>query len=91
MPHDSRNDTPEEYAAYTGRMSYPVGVAKAAIDAQESVACEAADADYVNAFMHALADPDMRIVSEKTNEWTNWGAKAKAAILAALKRAKEKA
>jgi hypothetical protein len=28
MPHDSRYDTPEQYAAYTGKMSYPAGQAK---------------------------------------------------------------
>lgn len=46
---------------------------------------QAADADYVRMFIRALEDPDMRLITEKPHDWTNHGAKGKAAILAALK------
>lgn len=89
MSHDSRNDTPAEYAAYTGRMSYPAGAAKAAIETQEVAAHQAEDADYVDQFMRQLEDPLTRLVTEKPGEWRGYDVKAKAAILAVLKRAKE--
>lgn len=81
--------SPAEYAAFTGSMSYPVGVAKAAIEAQEHAASQAADEDYVRNFMRSLEDPNTRLITEKPGEWTSHGIKGKAAILAALKRSKE--
>jgi len=91
MPDESFKKTaamsPSEYAAFTGAMSHPVGADKLAAEAQQQAAAEASDADCVRRFLLALADPEIRLVTEKPNDWTNWGAKSKAAILAALRRA----
>lgn len=88
---DTSKMPPAEYAAFTGRMSYPSGAAKAAIETQEVAAHQAEDADYVDQFMRQLEDPRTRLVTEKPGEWRGFDVKAKAAILAVLKRTKEKA
>lgn len=94
MPETSKMSA-EEYAAHTGKMSFPAGVLKREQEALERAdeveaaeigrqACQAQAADYVNRFIRALEDPDMRLVTEKPNAWTNWEAEARAAILAEL-------
>lgn len=70
--------SPAEYAAFTGKMSFPAGEAKAQT-------CQAADADYVDRFVRQLEDPEIRLVTEKPHDWTNWGAAGKAAILAVVR------
>ena len=54
-------------------------------DAKPVLAHSASDADYINAMIRDLEDPDKRLVTEKLHDWRNYGVKGKAAILAALK------
>ncbi len=84
MP-DTSKMTPEEYAAYTGGMSFPAG--KAALEAQavESKLHAAKADDYVQRFVRHLEDPAIRLVTEKPHDWTCWGDEGKAAILAAVR------
>lgn len=80
---DTSKMTPAEYAAYTGKMSFPTGAAKA--DAVEAQACQAADLDYVRGFVRDLEDQDKRLVTEKPGDWKTYGAAGKAAILAVVR------
>lgn len=88
MP-DTSKMTPAEYAAFCGQMSHPVGQqkadAEAKVDAAESQARQATDLDYVNRFVRHLEDQDIRLVTEKLNDWTCWGVAGKAAILAVVR------
>lgn len=79
MSVDTSKMTPEEYAAFVGKKSYPAGQEKEKVY-QKQVA------DYVSAFIRDLEDPDIRLVTEKPHDWKNYGAEGKAAILSALKQ-----
>ncbi len=84
MP-DTSKMSPEEYAAFTTGMSFPVGVAKLKSAAEDVRAHKASMQCYVDRFIRHLEDPAFRLVTEKPGDWTHWGEEGKTAILAVVR------
>ncbi len=84
MP-DTSKMTPEEYAAFTGNMSFPTGAQKQMAEHADRLQSAAMAANYVQMFMRDLEDPAMRLVTEKAHDWKCWGDEGKAAILAVVR------